>query len=157
VTILALDLATQCGWATYRNGELRSGEWALGGRLKGWQRKAERVRTLQRMLLCVEPTPKLVVYEMPMHHQRSDEAHTFGHLEGKVLEWAAFSGLEVGWLVPSQIKKHATGNGRAKKPEMVAAANRRWRLELKAAAHNEADALCLLAAWLDGVRVGGRS
>jgi len=55
-------------------------------------------------------------------------------------------------VFPSSLKKHATGDGRSKKPAMRAAALRRWPnavWEDTLTGDDEADALCVLAWAID--------
>lgn len=74
----------------------------------------------------------------------------YGSLRSIVEAWACNWKIPVLTVNPSTLKKAATGNGRAKKPEMRAAAARRWSI-VEVADDNHADALCILGCWLDGM------
>lgn len=150
--ILALDLGTQCGWARTRPRRLLSGVWSLSPDGDG---HAGRIAKFQRALIAVTPRPVLIVYEEAMSHKGTRAAHIFGHLEGKLLEYAVWAGIPVEALTPSQVKKHATGKGNADKEMMVAAANEKWRMEILVSHHDQADALWTLDTWLAGVRMKG--
>lgn len=137
MNILALDVATNCGWAT----QTASGTWNLtprkdeskGMRLIRFKAKLKEMVELEKIdLICFEAAavygkfPNFV--EMEMH----------GVLklfcEERSLNYAAIS--------VSEIKKHATGKGNAGKPQMIAAAKE--KLGYTGGDDNEADALWIL-------------
>lgn len=61
-----------------------------------------------------------------------------------ILQMLAFEhGATLVEYTPSELKKGATGNGRATKPLMVDTANYLMDLRLKRSQHNEADAILL--------------
>lgn len=152
MTVLALDLATEMGYALNRaDGRIESGSvkfnpkakegegmrWVL---FKRWlvEKKAENER-LERI------TYELVVGGVP---GQVYAAQIYGGFVAIVQSFCehhqlAYNGIHVG-----TIKKRWTGNGAARKPDMVA---RCRALGFNITNHNEADAIALLHVQLDRV------
>jgi hypothetical protein len=159
--LLALDIATNTGWACgnplahrVADGPLdiaSGGEWpkpnsgvrracaagaslgpALSGYAKMWGQVLERDR------------PTWVAYEAPIMGGKAANQGTVRLLNGMIGTIARMC-FDMGIPPPiensnASIKKHWTGSGAAKKPDMVAAARARgWPVT----DHNEADALAL--------------
>jgi hypothetical protein len=141
--ILALDMATKTGWAFWDGRLVGSGVVNLG--------EENRERALYDL---IRNSPRastsgafaeFVVVESPVSY-----GGRISH--GARLDGAArltCSLLGIGFMdVPNQvIKKHATGKGNAKKPDMIVASRERWGIEI--IDDNHADALCLLSYILD--------
>ncbi len=137
--VLALDLGTKTGWAMHDPVHLFSGtqNFAQGKFAGGGQRFV----AFEKWLLAKLEFADQVVFEAVRRHIGTDAAHIYGGMLAiltKCCEQASipYEGVPVG-----TIKKHATGRGNAKKPEMIAA--------MVAKGHapkddNEADALALL-------------
>jgi Holliday junction resolvasome RuvABC endonuclease subunit len=144
----AVDCATTTGYAHNCGGGVRSGfrtfdvkrgespgmrflrfrEW-LQAELRAWQ-------------------PELVVFERPERFKSGAADEVCLGLTTRVQEVAATLGIDHTPIGPSTLKKWATGNGNAKKPEMIAAARRRFNCAVQD--DNEADALLILAWALAG-------
>lgn len=135
--ILALDVATKCGWATKN----ASGVWdfslkrdeSSGMRLIRFRSKLKEIIDLENI--------NLVTFERTAGHHKSAlivQAELHGAMklicEDFKIPYRAYSA--------SEIKKHATGKGNAGKPVMVAAAKE--KLGYKGSDDNEADALWIL-------------
>ena len=135
--ILALDVATHCGWAT----NTASGVWdfsikrdeSSGMRLIRFKSKLAEIIKLEKI--------NLVTFERSAGFHKSAliiQAELHGvlkiYLEEMSIEYRAFSA--------SEIKKHATGKGNAGKPMMIAAAQQ--KLSYAGNDDNEADALWIL-------------
>lgn len=140
--ILALDLATSTGWAYKDRDFVCSGVWDFKKKKK--EVDGDRLRKLFDELNKFHRLEKfeLVAYERP------------GNLEGharKVLPafqavtelWCSLNSLPVVLVPATKVKKHATGNGRAKKEEMMNAARRNWP-GVQLQTHDQADALWVL-------------
>lgn len=140
MNILALDLATECGFAMTPE---RSGVWSLAKK-KGEGPGAPFLR-LERLLtpLLAEGGIELVIYEYAWFHRGAKASHFFGGLEAITLACCEPRRTLCHPLAFSSLKKHATGSGRAKKPEMIKAAHRKWP-QIKLIDDNHADALWLL-------------
>ena len=140
--ILALDLATHCGWAVNPPHEepdfgtevLPSTGDAVGPFIAAFD--AWLKRTIE------DQKPALIIYEQPSIFAKTTP-QTVIKLNGLAThtEFVCHQrSITVRSANPSQLKKFATGNGRADKPMMVAAARRRgW----KVTDDNQAD-----AAWV---------
>lgn len=125
--VLSFDLATDTGWAAYFHGEkITSGVLDLrpledehpGAR---WPRLRRLFHTIAR-----GQVPRVVTWE---------RAVTFGHHHGDgtlpifqacLVEVVYSWGARPLTMMPSTVKKFATGKGNAPKPVMVAAAHARW-------------------------------
>lgn len=146
--VLALDLATQTGWALLAAGVVTSGSQSFH-RYKGSQsRPAEHVGqpylNFQRWLRERIQTdkPDLIAYEEPMGHMKNAAATNILHgFRALVMLNSAYHGVRVQGYPQPTVKKFATGKGNAKKPEMVA-----WAVRTAGACtdENEADALAVL-------------
>lgn len=132
--ILALDVATHCGWCT----ENASGVWDLsikkdessGMRLLRFRSKLKEIIVLEQITL--------VAFERTSGQHKSSiivQAELHGVLkifcEDNKLDYRAFSATE--------IKKHATGKGNSGKPLMIKAAQEKYGYT--GTDDNEADAI----------------
>lgn len=139
--ILALDPATQFGWAVHDGNDIFDfGCWdcsSNAGELKGARFERARVCLYSAML---RHKPDLVVHEQVRRHVGTQAAHVYGGLMAVIQLTCYDYKMESVGLNVSTIKKHATGKGNAKKHEMVAAAQDRWP-NLRITNDNEADAM----------------
>lgn len=140
--VLALDLATQTGWAIYCDGTITSGTVSFkGGRFEGG---GMRFLRFKRWLTDVKHNVDglhEVVYEEVRRHVSTDSAHAYGGFMGTLTSWCEAHEIPYRAVPVGTIKKHATGKGNANKALMVQAAiNKGWA----PADDNEADALHLL-------------
>lgn len=153
--MLALDLATATGWALLdAQGAVTSGVQAFPmrrGESPGmrWLRFGAWVREIVR--LGGLAAGDVIAYEQPLSAHRGGAAAQVAHgLATKVQEVAADLGLELSCVGPAALKKHATGRGNAKKPQMIDAARARWPGQA-IEDDNQADALLVLAWALEDV------
>jgi Holliday junction resolvasome RuvABC endonuclease subunit len=142
--ILALDLGRSVGWAvgTTTGDQVTSGVLVLPHdprhrALAGFWRWLEERLTDEVVL---------VAYESPLARISSWAQTLPLALETLVLLSVGEpgDGLAVRSVAPNTLKKHATGDGRAKKEKMIAAMRERWSLPDLISDH-EADALAVLA------------
>lgn len=135
--LLALDPATQCGWAT--NGEC--GVWDLSTRADEsngmkWLRFRSKLQEICRSF------PILVVaYERPAGRHANAVIH-HAKMAAIIEEFCADHELEYRAYSALEMKKLATGRGNASKEQMLAAAVE--KLQYTGCDHNEADALWIL-------------
>ena len=139
LNILALDPATKMGWA-YSGGA--SGTWDLSIRRdeSGGMRL---VRLKSKLNEFLTAGVKLLVYEAARHAAPKMQGALVvqATLQGVIVLWAEENGIEYRGYSPTEIKKHATGKGNAKKGLMIEAARAKgWDVR----DDNEADALWLL-------------
>ena len=141
--MLALDLGTRTGWAhagadqivTSGVTEFRNDRWQGGGmrflRFRAW---------LDEMRRLTGGFDQLV-YEQVRRHAGADAAHVFGGWLAILSVWCEQNGIAYQGVPVGTVKKHATGNGNAGKPAMIAAARARG---FDPTDDNEADALAIL-------------
>lgn len=157
--ILAIDPATQCGWAQTDTDwfsaagtkpRLFSGVWNLALRKdESTGMKLVRFRAkLDEMFLACGGFD-LVVFEAARHAMPKMQGALVhqAKIQGVLEEWCsdkALGGakLEYRGYSPSEIKKFATGKGNAKKQDMLAVVATRWNFVTQD--DNEADAIALL-------------
>jgi Holliday junction resolvasome RuvABC endonuclease subunit len=139
--ILALDMAITTGWA---HSDGASGTMQLPEKQQGEHNGDRYIAMLEWLVeMCRQHHTRTIVYESGSH-KRGGAAMRLGIGMATTLEiFCARRGLLLRTFNTSTIKKHATGNGHAKKPDMaVAAAARHSTIEL--IDDNHVDALFLL-------------
>lgn len=152
--ILAIDPATKCGWCVMNEAGhvVESGTWDLFQPILSVRRGTLflRLGAKLRELLTSDgfETIGTIAYERVFQHTSEAQDRIYGGLVGKLEEIAAEYELDTAGIAVSTAKKHATGHGNAKKPEMLAAAQKRWGDSI--VDDNQADA-CWIA---DAARVG---
>lgn len=152
MNVLALDLGTQTGFAVgrlnFQPSTVTSGSVSFkpkkfvsfGRRFKDFEAWLDRIHTL-------DPVDE-VVFEEVRRHRGTDAAHIYGGFLATLTNWCDENALPFKGEPVGTIKKHATGNGGAGKPMMIAAAIK-WGF--KPTDDNEADALALLRMRLEQV------
>ena len=143
MTILALDLGTQTGWAlTSRDGSITSGSQSFkpqrfeGGGMRFLRFK----RWLTDIKQCNDGIDQ-VVFEEVRRHVGVDAAHAYGGFMGQLTAWCEHHQIPYQGIPVGTIKKHATGKGNASKDEMVASVRARGHAPTD---DSEADAIALL-------------
>ena len=143
MTIFALDLGTQTGWAlTSRDGSITSGSQSFkpqrfeGGGMRFLQFK----RWLTDIKQCNDGIDQ-VVFEEVRRHVGVDAAHAYGGFMGQLTAWCEHHQIPYQGIPVGTIKKHATGKGNASKDKMVASVRARGHAPTD---DNEADAIALL-------------
>lgn len=137
---LALDLGTNTGWATCRDGVTVSGtaSFKVGRYEGGGMRYLRFQRWLDEMRGGGLDS---LWFEEVRRHAGTDAAHVYGGLLATLTAWAEHHGIPYSGVPVGSIKKHATGKGNANKEAMIAAAVARGFTPVD---DNEADALALL-------------
>ena len=148
-SILALDLGTKLGWATVdRNGVVRSGSVSVMPRAR--ELPAQRwIRFRNELTSLWNHTGDFdaVYFEEVMAHGSKENpntiaAHIYGGFLAHLETWCAGRNLTPIGLGVGQVKKAFTGNGRAKKADMIAAAEAKG---FRVVDDNQADALAILS------------
>ncbi len=142
-TVLALDLATKTGFAI-RNagGFVHSGTFDARGKAK--DPPGVRWSNFRRFLVDMkQANPDLVEihYEHVHRHIGTDAAHCYGALQALVELFAFNHQIELHAIGVGTWKKRFTGNGAAKKDDVIAVCR---QLGFKPIDDNEADALGIL-------------
>lgn len=145
INILALDLATQCGWAVMtRDGTFRSGSVRFDPRLLG--SKGHRWLAFREWLMATARESdgiQAVYYEDVKQPFASNlAARAYCGFLAIVEAWAAINNIPLHGVGVGTVKKAWTGKGNASKSEMVAAARQRG---IKVVDDNEADAVAILS------------
>lgn len=139
--ILALDPATECGYA-HSNGV--SGVWDLSIRRdeSGGMRLIRFEGKLNEIYASVGFD--VVVYEAARHSAPKMQGALVvqSELQGVLKRWCEEGKIAYRGYSPAEIKKHALGSGKGNKAAMVAAAKKRFG---KVIDDNHADALWLLS------------
>lgn len=140
--ILALDLATHCGFAHSCG---LSGVWDLN--VKKDESKGMRLIRFRGKLNEVHRAVgiDLVLFETGVSYGAKHASGVLvqAELQGVLKLWCEDLSIDYRSYTPSEIKKHATGKGNAKKDIMLAAAQAKWPgITIKD--DNHADALWIL-------------
>lgn len=143
MSILALDLGTQCGWAIHSEPLIYSGSYNL--KPGKFDSNGQRYVKFENMLVEIFLGHNIdeIVYEAVRRHVGTDAAHVYGGLLAILQTTAIKNGIEYRGVAVQTIKKHATGRGNATKDEMIVAANAFYP-HINIIDDNHADALCLL-------------
>lgn len=143
-SILALDLATQMGWAVYCNKSTVSGSESFS-RLKS-QKVGVLFHKYQTWLSRYIHTLRVdfVAYELVDFPIRNRPYEQIYHgMVAILMSICEDKGIEYRGFRVSDIKIEATGKGNAKKPDMIATARAQWP-DQGIIDDNQADALWLL-------------
>ena len=146
--ILALDMATRTGWASWDGERRESGfvDFTVKRGESPGMRFIRFNRWLHDTLEALEPS--LIVFEQAWGGMKSGAAAEVAlGLSTRVQEACALRGIEHQPINGSTLKKWTTGRGNAKKPEMIEAVIRRFFSQGAPAVNmddNEADAIALL-------------
>lgn len=122
MTILALDLGLSVGWAVSTG---PSGTKAFKTHEGDWGITLDRFDEWLKVTIA-EHKAIILAWEMPWFGNTGSAAPVLHWMEGVCILRATRSSCIRRTKPPASIKKHATGNGRAKRPEMLAAAQARW-------------------------------
>ena len=146
--VLALDLGQKTGWALRQaDGQITSGTVEFKpGRFEGGGMTFVRFKHwLDEVLAFASPIGS-VHFEECRRHLGTSAAHAYGGFLAHLTAWAEFNKIPYQGIPVGTIKKHATGNGNAGKPQVIAAMQ---TLGHNPADDNEADALAILHFALD--------
>lgn len=146
--IVALDLGTQCGWATRdENGRIRHESVSFHARKtdtagQRWLRFSAHLSSLKRALGAIN----VIYYEQVMAHGTRDQpnvvaAHVYGGFLACLEVFCDLNRIRLEPVSVTSVKKTWTGKGNCNKAAMVAEARRRG---FRAVDDNAADALAIL-------------
>lgn len=139
--VLSLDLAAQTGWALQMSdGSIKSGSV----KFPRGKRQGERLHHLHRFLVETKHRAGGDIDFLVWEHafRQPGAANEIHHnMAGVVMNWCEHHQIGYAKVPVTTIKKFATGNGNAKKDQMVLAAE---QLGYQVADDNEADALHML-------------
>jgi Holliday junction resolvasome RuvABC endonuclease subunit len=144
MTILALDLGTNTGWALHHlDGSIISGtECFKPRRFEGGGMRFLRFKRWLTEINQACDGIDCLYFEEVRRHAGVDAAHAYGGFLATLTAWCEQHDIPYQGVPVGTIKKHATGKGNASKNEMVASICARGHKPID---DNEADALALLA------------
>ena len=141
MNMIAFDLGLSLGWAAVTKDDVFSGCCNLKKTKEEPQHKyANFWDTIH--LYVPSPLIDLVLYEEVMAHKGAHAAHDYGAYKGMLILFCEMNEIPYEGVHVATIKKHATGNGRASKEEVIAAAEEKYGKKITKS--DEADALMLL-------------
>lgn len=149
MNILSLDAANKTGYAWFDGKRIGYGAWDLPAMAaKDFSRTATRLTVLHAKIVELHGrTPfDLIVYEAS-GFGASNNPHTAAmhdRMRGVIEYTADTLGVPHAAVGITTIKKWATGNGHAKKPQMIQACETFFKITLAQDQDNEADSLLLL-------------
>lgn len=138
MTLLALDLGTDCGFAMLKNGKYISGKLQIDKRKFG-----RRFLEFRNWLLKMITNHKVehVYFERVYAHLGTEAAHTYGGFMYTLAAVCLERGVKCTGLPVQTIKKFMTGKGNATKDEMILAARLRG---FAPKSDDEADAIAIM-------------
>ena len=145
MNILAIDPATQCGWATRYQNKITSGtEGFHNSKTDG---AGMRFLKFSKWLQQWDDVD-LVVYEDVRAHMGVTAAHLYGGWIAAIQTFCEDNGIPYTGVGVGTIKAHWTGKGTAKKQAMIDEARKRG---FNPKDDNEADALAILQYAIDKI------
>lgn len=146
--VLGIDPSTSCGFAVLKpdGTRVQSGAWDLSLRAgEGDGARFTKLHDRLDGLLRAWPRITQVAYEVPGHMETQAAYLACYGLATHVESWCERNDVDYTGFAPAEVKRAAGLKGNAKKPEMVAAAERVWA-PYACSTDDEADALfCCLA------------
>lgn len=139
--VTGLDLSMTSTGAAWVDGTTET----IAPKVKG---DARLIETVRRILACIPTVGSLVVIEDLPANAKS--AGITGMMQGAVRHALLERDIPYVSVVPSTLKKYATGKGNAGKPEMAVAAYKRFEMEF-GSDDDRCDAWWLRAAGLDAL------
>jgi Holliday junction resolvasome RuvABC endonuclease subunit len=145
-SVLSIDIGTKTGWALHSlDGSILSGTEVF--KLAKNEGAGMRYLKFNRWLVSMLNSDiNIVYYEKVMRHIGVEAAHVYGGLVAILLTWCEKNNIPYEGVHVATIKKHATGNGKASKEDMIKAMTEKGHTPVD---DNEADALSLLYYSLD--------
>ena len=140
MNILALDLATKCGWASLHKKKIQHG--TVDFHNKQWDGAGMRFLRMRAFIVNIGWTPDLVVYEAVERHTGGTySAHVYGGYLAELQSVCEELEIPYTGFGVTEIKKYWTGKGNADKTAMIECARKRG---FNPKDDNAADALAIL-------------
>ena len=154
LAVLALDLATNAGWALRTaNSQITSGTVSFRpSRYDGGGIRYLRFRSWLDSIAADAGGIGVVHHEEVRRHVSTDAAHVHGGLLATLTAWCEQHSIPYQGVPVGTIKRHITGKGNADKQAVIAAVRKRG---FSPSDDNEADAIAILLWAIDthgGVR-----
>ena len=146
--ILALDIGHNLGWAALHDD--RSVSSATHKLQRGFGRRGESLWLWLDTMEALGPITRVFVERPAGFYKTFSTAQSMHGLFEVVGTWCrARRKPQPTVIVPTQLKKHATGSGRAEKGDVIRFMRQRWPGQLLTDNDNQADALAVLAWAID--------
>ncbi len=145
--ILALDLGTNTGWAIWQQSNPTVGYQVFSGTINlkndRFQGGGMRFLRFRNWLDDINYSDAItsVYFEEVRRHIGTDAAHVYGGFLATLTSWCEAHNLPYQGVPVSNIKRHVTGKGNARKQEVIKAIE---SIGYRPKDDNEADALALL-------------
>lgn len=142
MTVISLDLGTQCGWAISRGSKhVSSGSLSL--KPNKFDSHGMRYSYLKSLLVNKNDEFNIThcVYEIVRSHTGTDAAHMYGGYLATVQTWCEENNVVYHGVPVGTIKKHITGKGKASKEEVIKCVKE--KLGIFPVDDNQADAVAL--------------
>ena len=145
-SILALDLGSTMGWATYcshrTNKRITSGTAVFkNSRFEGGGMRFLRFKRWLTEIKSTLGTIDAIYFEEVRRHKGVDSAHIYGGFLAHLTAWCEYHEIAYQGVPVGTIKKHITGKGNASKEEVINAVKNKGFAPVD---DNEADSLALL-------------
>ena len=138
----ALDLGVTTGWCIACEDDIRCGTWWFTTK-RGDGAGIRFLRFEHKLSELHEMFPVChLIYERPINYTGRDSSLAWG-FAAILSKWGEKRNIPYECFGPTEIKKHATGRGNAKKSDVCAAAFQKWP-EQNIVDDNVADALWLM-------------
>ena len=141
--IMALDLGTTTGWATYEPlGNITSGTASFKtGRFEGGGMPFLRFKRWLTDFKATLGVIDAIYFEEVRAHKGVDAAHKYGGFVAHLTAWCEHHQIPYSGIPVGTIKKHITGKGNAPKASVITAVKNKGFFPID---DNEADSLALL-------------
>jgi hypothetical protein len=141
--IMALDLGTTTGWATYEpSGNITSGSVSFKtGRFEGGGMSFLRFKRWLTDFKQTLGAIDVVYFEEVRAHKGVDAAHKYGGFLAHLTAWCEHHQIPYQGIPVGTIKKHITGKGNSPKERVIDAIRKKGFTPID---DNEADSLALL-------------
>ncbi len=140
-TILALDTATKCGWALWRDGKLiNSGVWNFGSKTTG--RKLSNFAAKLFEVIQHEQITEIVAEDIFLDKSKPKAFMSLGAMRGVLLSVVEYLDLSISFIEPQQHKRYLCRSSYATKADTQQALQRLGYGQIES--NDEADAIAIL-------------
>ena len=144
-TILALDTATKCGWALWRDGKLiNSGVWNFGSKTTG--RKLSNFAAKLFEVIQHEQITEIVAEDIFLDKSKPKVFMSLGAMRGVLLLVVEYLDMPISFIEPQQHKRYLCHSSYATKADTQKALQRLGYGQIES--NDEADAIAILLTYI---------
>lgn len=144
-TILAIDQATKCGWALYRDGKIiSSGVWNFTSKTIG--RKLSKFYSQLKKIVESESVSEIVAEDIYLDTSRPKAFQRLGEMRGMLLLIGELYNIPINFIEPSEHKRYLCRSSYASKEDTQQAIERLGYGHI--ASNDEADAIAILLTYI---------